>query len=519
MSEHTLHDVDTVVGGRVATGDSPSEDVALTILWHADPARVGEVSRLVGLSAGRAEVSRNGPSFSPPAGGAARPLHDAGISRRPFRITKTPGGVSVDPDTHTGALRLDGQPMLGPRAIAGPELDRGVVLQPSERIVLLLHTLGPPAAPGESLGLVGDSPPIQRLRAAIRRVADLPVNVLIRGESGSGKELVARAIHAIGRRAHKPFVAVNIGAVPGSVASSELFGHARGAFTGAVASTPGVFVQADAGTLFLDEIADAPPEIQVALLRAVETGEIRPVGGQATVAVDVRLIAATDADLEAAVESGRFRLALLERLGGYQLEVPPLRDRRDDVARLFVAFLREELAVLGDPERLQAAAPGEAQWVPGRIVARFCGYRWPGNVRQLRNMVRQLLISNRGRDQLELDPVLERTLGAAPPPSPLPPTSHGARPSTLDDTQLAAALREHGWRYAPTAEFLGISKNTLFARIDRSPTLRRPRDIEAAEIRDQLDRHGGDEAAAAGALCISTRGLRLRMRELGLARS
>ncbi len=529
MADDTLSDLETVRGAQRAYSDVQALDYALTVLWHADPSRVGERCRLLSLAGGvGVDVSRKSPGFAHATHGQALPLVDPGISRRPFRIDPAPGGLRLDPLTHAGALVVDGAPLDAPRLVADDELDGGLVISISDRIVLLLHRVPPPTPAEDDRGLLGGSPAIVELRRAIGQVADLPVGVLIRGESGAGKELVARAIHAASARADRPFVAVNMGAIPATVAASELFGHVRGAFTGAVDNKPGVFVRAHGGTLFLDEIGEAPPEIQVALLRALETREIQPVGARDPVLVDVRVVAATDADLEAAVRDGAFRLALLERLSGYQIPVPPLRARRDDIARLMVRFLRDELAAVDDLEaagrtdRLAPAPPDRAPALPGSIVARFCVFDWPGNVRQLKNLVRQLVISNRHRDRFVWDPVLERVLGPEhPAEAPTPETSSPAlprhvRPKNVDDAQLRAVLESHGWRYNAAARFLGISRTSLFALIDASPTLRRPKDIEAPEIREGLTRFDRDLEALASHFEISKRGLRLRMNELGI---
>src|SRR6185369_6449016 len=206
----------------------------------------------------------------------------------------------------------DGVPVAGSREIPAAEVERGVVLELSGRVALLLHTLGDeepgPSVPG--FDLVGESAGIVRVRREIARVADLDVPVLLRGETGTGKELVAHALHRASRRRSAAFLSLNMAAIPASLAASELFGATRGAFTGAVAAHAGHFERAQGGTLFLDEIGDAPAEVQVSLLRVLETGEIQRVGGAPISGVDVRLIAGTDADLERAIADGRFRSAL-----------------------------------------------------------------------------------------------------------------------------------------------------------------------------------------------------------------
>jgi len=226
-------------------------------------------------------------------------------------------------------------------------------------------------APADS-ALVGTSAAMRRLRAAVARLSTQDVSILIQGESGTGKELVARALHERGARQKGHFVALNCGAIPGSLIDSELFGHIKGAFTGATSDRPGVFVEADGGTLFLDEIGDMPIEVQARLLRVLQDGDVRPVGGVGLRNVDVRVIAATHVDLDAAVAAGRFRQDLYYRLNVVVLVVPPLRERIDDLPFLAAHFLRKHAGETPHsitPEALEVMA----------------SYSWPGNVRELEN--------------------------------------------------------------------------------------------------------------------------------------
>ena len=218
--------------------------------------------------------------------------------------------------------------------------------------------------------LVGTSAAMRRLRTTVGHLASQDVSILIQGESGTGKELVARALHERGDRGANRFVALNCGAIPDSLIDSELFGHTKGAFTGATHDRPGVFVDADGGTLFLDEIGDMPLPVQARLLRVLQDGEVRAVGGSSARTVDVRVIAATNVDLAAAVEQGRFRPDLYYRLNVVALAVPPLRERIDDLPLLAAHFLRKH----GGPN-----APSLSPVALERLV----GYAWPGNVREL----------------------------------------------------------------------------------------------------------------------------------------
>ena len=223
--------------------------------------------------------------------------------------------------------------------------------------------------------LLGDSPPMRALRNQIQKLARSQAPVYISGESGSGKELVARLIHEQGARAEQPFVPVNCGAIPGELMESEFFGHRKGSFTGAIEDKQGLFQAANGGTLFLDEVADLPLAMQVKLLRAIQEKAVRPVGGQQEVVVDVRILCATHKDLAAEVAAGRFRQDLYYRLNVIELRVPPLRERREDIPQLVEAMLA----------RLTSCMPA-ARLTPDALE-RLKNYRFPGNVRELENML------------------------------------------------------------------------------------------------------------------------------------
>ncbi len=236
------------------------------------------------------------------------------------------------------------------------------------------------AAPGDRL--VGRSPALLEIFKSIGRLATRDVSVLITGESGTGKELVARAIHAASPRADRPFVAVNTAAIPRELLESELFGHERGAFTGAVAARAGRFREAAGGTLFLDEVGDMPMDLQAKLLRVLQDGEVTPVGGAAPQVVDLRIIAATHRDLDAAVAAGGFREDLLYRLRVVPLHIPPLRERRDDIPVLAQHFLARYAPQLAGGRRVLTDA----------ALERLLRHAWPGNVRELENALKRALV-------------------------------------------------------------------------------------------------------------------------------
>ncbi|MEQ8762380.1 MAG: sigma-54 dependent transcriptional regulator, partial [Planctomycetota bacterium] len=267
---------------------------------------------------------------------------------------------------------------------------------------------------------------------------------LVTGETGTGKELIARFIHEQSARAHGPFVAVNCAALPPALVESELFGHVAGAFTGALADHPGQFRLANGGTLFLDELGELPLEVQAKLLRVLEEREVRPLGGESTLPIDIRVVTATHRDLKEEIAAGRFREDLYYRLGVLRLAVPALRDRASDVRLLAESFLA-------------TIAPDGGRRFSDEAIARLEAYAWPGNVRELRNVVERLAILSTGEviDASDLPP----DLGA-----PSPKAMDGGDVITLKEAErraIVAAWKATGGKKGETAERLGISWPTL----------------------------------------------------------
>lgn len=530
---------ETHIGVGWSSG-GPTLTPGLTVLWHPDPGRVGERAVLPELTSGRSvELSRLSPELIAPGGSIRRPLEDAHLSRRPVVLRPDGDAVEIDLTSTRTQVEIEGRVETGTRRIESGEMDRGVVLLLADRVALLLHRLDPLAEPDlERHGLVGESHGVLRLCREIRQVADLDVPVLVRGETGTGKELVAGAIHRAGPRREGPYLAVNLAGVPPSVAAAELFGAAKGAFTGADRARSGYFERAAGGSLFLDEIAEVPPDVQVLLLRALESGEIQPVGAGETRRTDARLIAATDGDLESAVTDGSFREPLLHRLAGFVLEIPPLRARREDLGRLMLHFLRLELEQVGEGHRLDAPRPGAHPWLPAPIVARLALHRWPGNVRQLHNVVRELVIGSRGSAQVQLRSGIERLLdeavsdrarsarpsrsaassgkndsGTSDPAKRLE-TRANRRPDEITEVELRAALKASQWRPFAAARQLGISRGSIYDLMEKSPSIRNAGDLSKDEIEEALERADDSVDEAALALEVSSLGLRRRLKQL-----
>jgi two-component system nitrogen regulation response regulator GlnG len=255
------------------------------------------------------------------------------------------------------------------------------------------------------------------------------------------------------------------------------------------------------------------------LLRAIENRKLQPVGGKIR-DIDVRLLAATDYDLEQAVEYGAFRRPLFQRLSGFQIKVPPLRERRDDIGRLFVSFLARELEIIGQLDRLKEQPPGQS-WIPAKLVAEFARYRWPGNVRQLQNLTRQLVISNRDSRKLDADPILTDLLRNVTDSQnradiPSQPPKKKRRTNELTEPEIIGVLRQHRFNLNASASELGISRNWLNHFIEHCPSLRQAKDVEAAEIRQCAIECDNDINKMAARLEVSSRGLKLQIKRLGL---
>ncbi len=325
----------------------------------------------------------------------------------------------------------------------------------------------PAEVPGRERGagrLVGTSAAMERVRSLIERVAPSAFSVYIEGESGTGKELVAVAIHELSSRCDGPFVALNCGAVPENLIDSELFGHTKGAFTGAASANQGVFQQANGGTLFLDEIAEMPIDHQVRLLRALETGRVRPVGSSQDVEVDVRIISATNRHFEQSIRDGDFREDLFHRLCVFPIVTPPLRDRPEDIPLLAQRFLDELAVRFKDRKRF---AP--------ETVAALEAYAWPGNVRQLRNAVQRAFVMADGVITPDSLPTLVLNQDAAvrrQPAAALPGASAntiqvpvGSTIAAVERRLIEATLAHSSGDKRAAAEMLGMSLRTLYSRL------------------------------------------------------
>jgi len=339
--------------------------------------------------------------------------------------------------------------------------------------------------------IVGASGRIRRIFRLVRKVAGTDSTVLLTGESGTGKELIARSLHVQSRRATGPFVAVNVGALPESLIESELFGHVRGAFTGATEDRPGLIEAADRGTLFLDEIGDMPLATQVKLLRTLESSEVRRVGDNATRLVDIRVIAATHRDLRREVADGRFREDLFYRLNVVQIDLPPLRERREDIGLLASYFI----------ERLSARAGRPGLAFSPEAMQRLERYDYPGNVRELENAIEHAVAVSEGRAIVVADlPAAIRS------PRLLPQGASEGFETPIRPVEPVGARHGEEADRPPIVE--GDAPRQTWSLAD----------VEKEHIQLVLARHRGNATAAARQLGISRTTLWRKLREYGLRR-
>jgi formate hydrogenlyase transcriptional activator len=300
--------------------------------------------------------------------------------------------------------------------------------------------------------LIGNSPALETVLEQVKRVAPTNSTVLIQGETGTGKELIARAIHNISSRCGRPFVKINCAAIPLDLLESELFGHEKGAFTGAIAQKLGRFEMADKGTLFLDEVGDIPPALQPKLLRVLQEQEFERLGGSRTHKVDVRLVAATHRNLPEMTESGEFRSDLYYRMNVFPVFLPSLRARREDIPLLVEHFVELSIRRTGRP----------IDYIPQGTMDALTSYHWPGNIRELQNLIERAVI-------LSDDGVLPNPLPAAE----IGNISTSRPPSTLKEIErdlILRALEDHGWMVGGSngaAAKLGVKRTTLIAKMQK----------------------------------------------------
>ncbi len=504
---------------REATVDTPADVLAaqprkllgLTVLWHPQRQRIGEQAVLM-FDGDRCEVHRNEPDFQRAGSDVGQALDHQSISRTPIGLRRNrDGSITLQRGASGMHFEVDGN-VVPPDAatdvvLSEQRLANGVVLRLGSSVLLCLGHVGLVPSPQRDSALAGVGQAMARVRSAIAQVASTDLPVLILGETGTGKELVARAIHAASARAGQALVSVNMATLGESLAAADLFGACKGAYTGAVGARKGLFAEAHAGTLFLDEIGDTPAQVQPMLLRALETGEYRPLGSARTERADVRLIAATDRDLS----SAGFNQPLLRRLEAYVIVMAPLRERREDIGVL----IAQGLSRLGGDD---TASPE----LPVSVIQALCLHDWPGNVRQLQHLLRRLLLAAQAGEALDmvdlLAPVAEP---AAVPDVVTAQRDVGAAmryrtPATVSESELLAALETHQWCVRKAAEHLSLSRASFYALLYASPKIRRVEAIPFDEIDAVVRSAPADPAVWASQLRTPRESLRRHVQQLGL---
>jgi DNA-binding NtrC family response regulator len=509
---------DTIADGLTLDGDAPAGSPTTLVVVHRDGLST------VPLYPGHPlTVGREPPSHIRP--------RSRRLSRTHARFELVDGVVFVEDLSSTNGTTIGDRPLKGREALArGAEVRLGsvciTVSQPAE----LRASFPPPQRVGGQPVVASEA--MIRLFDTVDRVAASVLSVLICGETGTGKEVVAQQIHARSPRAKGPMRCINCGALPANLVESILFGHERGAFTGADQRRAGVFEEASGGTVLLDEIGELSPQAQAALLRVLETKRVQQVGAAQDVAVDVRVLAATHRDLEVMCSEGSFRRDLLYRLNPVTLEVPPLRDRVEEIAPLVEAFVATANAENG--RSIQGVLPA--------AMDRMCSYAWPGNLRELRNVVERAVVVTRGHwiGVEDLPGPVSGLHGAERTPSMAPrldALQRGlqaldlkARVAAFEDGLLLGALLATDQNQTRAAKLLQMSRRTLVYRLgtvgtDAEPVAvaeggasykQRVDDFERSLVEEALARAGGDVAAASRMLSVQKRTLVPRLERWGL---
>lgn len=503
----------------------PAQLLRITVLYHPQWDRVGDWLQWTLppvlppatpiQTIAEFQLSRQQPLFQSMHQAPGRDLGDPYLSRRPLLLkARADGSLIIERFQCPSPLAVNGAVLDQSGLVSAQELAQGVVVCLAQRVILHIQrfsqtALGP-GYQGPDYGLAGAGPALDRVRDSIQRLANVDLPVLIRGESGTGKELVARALHQASQRSRGPFVAVNAAAIPASLAAAEIFGAQRGAYTGSTQNRRGYLAQAGDGSLFLDEVGDLPAEVQVLLLRVLETRQYQSLGASEYSDFKARLIAATDVDLESAMDQERFRSSLYHRLSAVEIRLPALREQTQNLGLILYQLLQQEAASLGLSNACFNSRPAQAApWLPAAWMARLALAPWPGNVRQLRNVARQLLLLGQHLECLDQEPRLAALVdelcqssrskaaavtnqrntepgqpaqGAGDSQIPDPPggqqsASTGRQPNAaqrlrqLSDEELLRLLVEHDWRVLRLASSLSVPRSSLYDRIRQSPLL------------------------------------------------
>jgi DNA-binding NtrC family response regulator len=497
---------------------SPLADVAtegrpllgLTIVWHPDLDRVGE--QCIGTSSdGVLELSRFLPLFKRPQSDGIS-LGHGGISRAALKIVRNESdAIEIQPPASRMVVEINGIEIYEPIRLAREQVDAGVVLGLGRAVYICLHWMFCLPKNNTIPGFLGVGNAAIKTRELIRQAANGESPVLLLGETGTGKEVAASAIHALGKRANEKLVCVNMAALNESLAAADLFGAQKGAYTGSHTARNGLFAEADRSTLFLDEIGNAPTSVQPMLLRVLENGEYRPLGAQRDQRSTARLIAATDQDLY----NESFNQALLRRLEGFIIHIPPLRARREDIGVLIVNLIRT------NPDKSLAEVI-----LPPPLISQFLNYDWPGNIRQLSHVLKRALLALQLGDLPAFDSLVDRSpvritdsgrqIEVVTEQSAHPKTKTQVRRKLTDisEQEVLDAMQAHHWYIQGAAHALGISRPSMYKLLEAHSQIRRAEDIPEKEIRQSREASAGDLEKCAALLMTPVEGLRRHIGKL-----
>jgi two-component system nitrogen regulation response regulator GlnG len=465
--------------------------LGLTIAWHPDLARIGQQFIVTGDAT--LELSRHQPLFKQPDSEALS-LAYGGISRAPLRISRDLEDlITITPPDSRMVVEINGRQIDAATALDAQQIEAGVILGLGRAVLLCLHWMRQLPQANAVEGFLGVGSAAIRARTLIRHAAATDSAVLLLGETGTGKEVAARAIHALSRRSGAALVSVNMGALNESLAAADLFGAARGAYTGAQSARLGLFGEAQDATLFLDEIGNAPAAVQPMLLRVLETGDYRPLGATRDQQSSARLIAATDQDLY----HGGFNAALLRRLESFIIHLPPLRERREDIGVLLAHLLPKE-----------GPRPGT------ELATQLLCYDWPGNVRQLTHVIKRVLLALKMGDAPQLADLVNlsaRTAGSSSAAQSGTP-SQRRKLADISDAEVLQAMADNDWYIQGAAHTLGISRPSMYKLLESHPTIRAASAIPGDETSAALAACGDDIEACAARLQTPTEALRRHLR-------
>jgi len=499
----------TGVSPRLGAGDQHQVQTqpALGIVWHPDLTRVGEFAFLPRRGADCAFLSRTVPLFSAESCSAGddatsgKPLFDRHVSRSPIIIVPAGrGAYEITPPESSMWVSVNGRKITQSEVFSLDELGRDIIISLSDKIILsLFESPVERSSEAQNSGLIGISAELQKIWSIIQQAAPTDLPVLIEGKTGTGKELVAQALHALSRRSCEQMLSVNMATVSGDLAMADLFGASKGAFTGSVRDRMGLFEHANESTLFLDEIGNTPSRVQPMLLRALEAGEIRRVGETKVRHITARIVAATDQPLG----QEQFNQPLLRRLEAIKIKMPLLAARRVDIGLLVRHFMQKIPST--------AAHLGE-DMVPGGWIARLALYDWPGNVRELRSAVQQMALGQQPSVIKGKSQQVERK----PCSTVVKPRKKYRSSDNVDEKEMLAALDTNEWCIKSAAQSLNISRTALYELISKSPNVRKANDLSDREIREVIGDNPHDVGMLAKKLRVSRTALKNRIKRLSL---